>query len=102
MVAIVGKHLPPAKKHAGIPEEMAINRPGLSRPVELSVTDRFGPPGARPIATAWVSDRLLADTIDVWSRAYDRPITAEEALEILTNVKRFGELLIRAKEESKT
>ena len=98
MVAIVDKHILLAAENSGKTEESAFDRPGLSGPVELSVTDRFGRSGERPIATAWVSDRLLADTIDVWSRAYDRPVTAEEALEILTNVKRFGELLIQAKE----
>ena len=77
---------------------MAEDMPGLSGPSELSVTERFGD---RPMTTAWVSDRLLARTVDVWSRAYGRPVTTREAMEILMNVKRFGELLIRAKEESK-
>jgi len=53
------------------------------------------------MTTAWVSDRLLARTIDVWSRAYDRSITTQEAMEILMNTKRLGELLIRAQEERK-
>ncbi len=53
------------------------------------------------MTTAWVSDDLLAHTIDVWSRAYGRPVTTQEAMEILMNVKRFAELLIRAKEEDK-
>ncbi len=45
------------------------------------------------VTVTWISDRLLARTIDVWSRAYDRPVTPQEAMEILMNVKRFAELL---------
>ncbi len=68
--------------------------PGLYGPVELSVTDRWF---ARPMTTAWISEGLLARMIDVWSRAYGRPVTTQEAMEILMNVKRFTELLTRAK-----
>jgi len=92
MVAIVGKHVPSLAKKVGESGEIFRHPPGLLGPVELSVTD---PPG-------WVSDRLLARTIDLWSRAYQRPLTTQEAMEILMNVKRFAELLIRAKEGKKT
>ena len=71
-----------------------------SRPVELSVTDRLGPSGDRPMTTAWVSDELLEKTVEVWSKAYGRPITTQDAMEILVNVKRFAELLIRVKEDN--
>ncbi len=48
---------------------------------------------------AWVSDALLAETIEVWTDAYGRPISESEALEILDNVKRLGEALLAAKRE---
>jgi len=102
MVAIVGKSTPSPANNPGNSQEIGSHRPGLSEPVELSVTDRFGLPGDRPMTTAWVSDPLLAHTVDVWSRAYGRPVNTEEAMEILTNVKRLAELLIRTKEETTT
>ncbi len=97
MVAIADTRLPFDEEDARQSRNTAADTPGLSGPVELSVTDR----GDRPMTTAWVSDRLLARTIDVWSRAYDRSITTQEAMEILMNTKRLGELLIRAQEERK-
>ena len=41
----------------------------------------------------WMSDELLAETRRVWSHAYGRVISEDEAVEILMNVKRFAELL---------
>ena len=40
---------------------------------------------------------LLAETRRVWSQAYGRVISTDEAVEILTNVKRLAETLMRAK-----
>jgi len=48
---------------------------------------------------AWISDELLAKTIDVWSTNYGRPISEDEAVEILMNVKRLGEALLKARRE---
>ena len=48
---------------------------------------------------AWISDELLAETIDVWSEAYGRPVSDDEAVEILMNVKRLGEVLLQARRE---
>jgi len=56
------------------------------------------PPGRLP-STAWVSDELLADTIEVWSEAYGRSVSKAEAMEILMNVKRLGEALLKARQE---
>lgn len=100
MVAVNKRHISPAAKHGEKRADTAFRRPGLLGQDELSVADRSGPSN-QPIKAAWISDELLADTIDVWSRAYDRPVATEEALEILANVRRFGELLIQAKEERK-
>jgi len=51
---------------------------------------------ARPLSMAWISDELLAETIEVWSEAYGRPVGEEEAVEILMNVKRLGEVMVNA------
>lgn len=57
------------------------------------------PATGRPPSTAWVSDELLTETIEVWSEAYGRPVSQVEALEILMNVKRLGEALLKARQE---
>ena len=70
---------------------------GLTAPDEEGVTglerDR------RPLSMAWISDELLAQTIDVWSANYGRPISEDEAVEILMNVKRLAEVLLEARKE---
>jgi hypothetical protein len=45
---------------------------------------------------AWITDDLLAETRRVWSVAYGRVIADEEAIEILMNVRRFAETMLRA------
>lgn len=57
--------------------------------------------GRRPLSMAWISDELLAETIEVWSEQYGRRIDVDEAVEILVNVKRLAQALIRAKQEAK-
>ena len=53
----------------------------------------------RPLCQAWMSDELIAETRRVWSPIYGRVISAEEAMEILVNVKRLADVLLRAKRE---
>jgi len=53
----------------------------------------------RPPRPAWISDALLAETIDVWTEAYERPVSEAEAIDILTNVGRLAEALLEAKQE---
>ena len=53
----------------------------------------------RPPRPAWISDALLAETIDVWTEAYERPVSEVEAIDILTNVGRLAEALLQAKRE---
>jgi len=101
MVAVADRNAPPYGTEPQNPRGIPLDRPGLSRPVELSVSDRFGLSGGRPMTAAWVSDDLLARTIDVWSKAYGRQITTQEAMEILMNIKRLGELLFRAREDDR-
>ena len=56
-------------------------------------------PRERPLSLAWISDGLLAGTIDVFSEAYGQPIGEEEAVDILMNIKRLGEVLLEAGKE---
>ncbi len=92
---------------------MRVTRPSPGRPEILGNRQELtgfpggnGPhdqgPGTaleRPPRPAWISDALLAETIEVWSEAYGRPVSEEDAIEILTNVKRLGEALLDAKRE---
>lgn len=59
-----------------------------------------GPARDRPLSMAWIPDDLLAETIELWSESYGRPISEDEAVEILMNVKRMGELLVRMRREA--
>lgn len=46
----------------------------------------------------WVSEQLLAETRQVFSRAYEREIDDAEALEILASVRRLAEVLWKARQ----
>jgi hypothetical protein len=61
------------------------------------------PPDHQPATTSeclqfrhWITHDLLVETQRVWSKAYGREISATEAMEILTNVRRLAEVLLRA------
>lgn len=51
----------------------------------------------RPLSLAWITEDLLAETRQVWSPRYGRVLSADEAIEILCNVKRLAELLVKGK-----
>ena len=70
---------------------------GLSCPDEEGVAGQRR--NRRPVSMAWIPDKLLAKTIDVWSVNYGRPISEDEAVEILMNVKRLAEVLLEARKE---
>lgn len=76
----------------------------VSEPPEVRVsTVRNGGDGGpasetRPLSTSWAKDELLARTRRGWLEVYRRPIGDREALEILMNVKRFAEVLVKAEE----
>ena len=57
------------------------------------------PAAVRPLSMAWMTDELIAETRRVWSVGYGRVIAAEEAVEILMNVRRFAETMLRAEGE---
>jgi hypothetical protein len=46
-----------------------------------------------------LSDDRIAETRRVWSMAYGRAISVDEAVEILANVRRLAEVLVRAKQK---
>jgi hypothetical protein len=48
----------------------------------------------------WLSDERIAEAHRVWSKAYGRVISRDEAVEILTNVRRLAEVLLQAEEET--
>jgi hypothetical protein len=52
---------------------------------------------ARPLSLGWITDELVEDTRRVWSPVYGRVLSDEEAVEILTNVKRFAEVILKSK-----
>ncbi len=58
--------------------------------------------GVRPLSVPWLSDERIAETRRVWSKAYGRVISEDEAVEILTNVRRLAEVLLRAEVEKET
>jgi hypothetical protein len=48
-----------------------------------------------PMPRSWISDELVEETRIVWARAYGRDVSDDEAMEILMNVKRLAEALLR-------
>ena len=60
-----------------------------------------GPEPARPMSMQWLTDERIAEARRVWSKAYGRVLSDEEAIEILTNVRRLAEVLVRAEENKR-
>ncbi len=54
------------------------------------------------LSTQWLSAERIAEARRVWSKAYGRVISDDEAIEILRNVRRLAEILSRAYEENPT
>jgi len=65
------------------------------------VSTKNGPHGQGPLSAAWIDDALLRRTRDVWSEVADREISADEAVEILINVKNLAEFLLDMKPDTK-
>lgn len=57
------------------------------------------PDGRRPLSMDWITDDLLQTTLAVWSQVYEQPLTADDAVEILMNVKRFTEALLETRKD---
>lgn len=56
----------------------------------------------RPVSTEWLSDERIAEARRVWSKAYGRVISEDEAVEIVMNVRRLAEVLFRAEENKES
>ncbi len=79
----------------------------LEKPTELTGLVTAGEQGVtepdvetKPLSSAWISNDLLRRTVEVWSEAYGRPISEDEAMEILMNIKRMAELLLEMRKEA--
>ena len=71
---------------------------GFLAPVEQPEGDR-GAASRAPLSGAWMTDARVEQTRRVWSKAYGRVVTAEEAVEILMNVRRLATVLVEASRE---
>ncbi len=58
------------------------------------------PPRPSGPVPAWMTPALIADTIRVYSPLYGRALTEEDAVEILTNIKHYAEVMLLAAEEA--
>ena len=47
------------------------------------------PPGA----PSWITSELIAETIRVWQPKYQKPLSPDDAVEILVNVGRLLEII---------
>jgi len=66
----------------------------------LNVEAQCDPAGGDgPLETAWISEELVAYTQDVWGRYLEREVDREEAIEMLTNVKRIAMVFYQARRE---
>ncbi len=57
---------------------------------------RSGAGRVSPLSLAWMTEDLLHETQEVWSRAYQRVVLESEAVEILLNVKHLTEVMQKA------
>ena len=70
--------MPSSPKLAGFQPPNGHHGPGL------------GTVAVRPLSTQWLSDEQIAETRRVWSKAYGRVISDEEAIEILNTAYLAG------------
>jgi hypothetical protein len=54
-----------------------------------------------PQGQPWLSEEQIAETRRVWSKAYGRVLSDEEAIEILRNVRRLAEIWLHAEQEKR-
>jgi hypothetical protein len=50
------------------------------------------------MSIAWITDDLLRYTREVWSKANGREVSEDEAIEMLVNVKRLAEVMLKVAE----
>lgn len=62
--------------------------------MNIPFTDPELLPGAVPPGSpTWITSELIDKTISVWQRFYDRPLTAEDAVEMLMRVSHLMKVL---------
>ena len=71
------------------------NIAGLPGNTEPSVC----PDGGRQLSMDGITDDLLQATLAAWSPLYEQSLTADDAVEILMNVKRFTEALLESRKD---
>ena len=59
-----------------------------------------GPCPAPHMSAAWLSPERIAETRRIWSPAYGRVISDDEAMEILTNVRQLAQALMLSVKEN--
>ena len=59
------------------------------------------PNGQRSLSMDWITDDLLRATLAAWSPRYEQPLTSDDAVEILMNVKRFSEALLASRKDQR-
>ena len=91
MVQNVSKNAHFSQKHS---ENLSENSPEFSGLTPKNALTIHG-----PLSAAWISDELLQRTRDVWSKLAGREVSADEAVEILINIKSLAEFLLNTKEE---
>ena len=67
--------------HSSSEQRLSVVYPPHQQPAAASDPRRFHP---------WITGELLAKTQRVWSESYGREVSADEAVEILSNVKRLA------------
>lgn len=82
---------------AGGPLQNPSETTGVPRGKALHVSVSDGISG-RPMSIAWITDDLLRYTREVWSKAYGREVSEDEAIEMLVNVKRLAEVMLKVAE----
>ncbi len=81
---------------AGLSEE--VETPLESTGLHRGIMGTHGAGGApeRPLSLAWITDDLVTYTREVWTGQLGREVSEEEAVEMLVNVKRVAEAMLRA------
>ena len=74
-----------------------------SRKIEPELTGLSPPPEDHgpdvPLSLAWISEDLIEETRRVWSKAYGRVVTRNEAVEMLVNVKHVALVFMNARKQ---
>ena len=73
----------PAVESCGFP-------PGTMQAVEVNEGAQ-----TRPISESWIGEDLIAYTQDTWEKQLGRPVSEEEAIEMLVNIKRLAEVMLK-------